>query len=190
MLSQFAAIPPLDECPTRETCPGPAESVSFFRSASNAAWSFTRSVNAILPNGTSTWPSWAPEGPISPMLVGADLLPVEVPPTLEGAFGYRGDLRFLQFKYSAGRRQFGYSDGGDDLASDESLWSGFLHHPVVTPQLPERRYTSSYGRFASETKNPALDQIMRSGFALPVCHCSHVGRRDRRAHVCQRDQKR
>jgi hypothetical protein len=74
----------------------------------------------------------APDGPISPALVGAELLPVAAPPTLERAFGYRGDLRFLQFGYTAGRRQFGYSDGGDDLPSDEGLWSWFLHHPVIT----------------------------------------------------------
>jgi hypothetical protein len=41
----------------------PANSASFLRSASNTAWSFARSVNAILPNGRSPQPSWAP-GPL------------------------------------------------------------------------------------------------------------------------------
>jgi len=63
MLSQFEAIPPLDEFPTGGTCPMPAEPANVFRFASNAAWSFARSVNAILPNGRSPRPSWAP-GPL------------------------------------------------------------------------------------------------------------------------------
>ena len=41
----------------------PANSASFLRSASNTAWSFARSVNAILPNGRSPQPFWAP-GPL------------------------------------------------------------------------------------------------------------------------------
>ena len=130
----------------------------------------------------------APDGPISPTLVGAEPLHIAVPPTLELAFGYRGDLRFLQFGYTAGHRQFGYSDGGDDLPSDEGLWSWFLHHPVVTPHLPESRYPTLHGRFASESARPALDQIMRSGIASPVCHCLLLDRRDRRAFISQRDQ--
>lgn len=129
-----------------------------------------------------------PGGPISPTSVGAEPLPLAVPPTLERAFGYRGDLRFLQFGYTASRRQFGYSDGGDDLPSDEGLWSWFLRHPVITPHLPESRYPTLYGRFASETGKPGLDQIMRSGIASPVCHCLLLDRRDRRAYVAQRDQ--
>jgi len=41
----------------------PAEPASVFRFASNAAWSFARSINAILPNGQAPQPSWAP-GPL------------------------------------------------------------------------------------------------------------------------------
>ncbi len=41
----------------------PAKPASVFRSALNVAWSFARSVNAILPNGQSPQPSWAP-GPL------------------------------------------------------------------------------------------------------------------------------
>jgi hypothetical protein len=48
-----------------------------------------------------------------------------VPPTLERPFGYRGDLRFLEFGYSLRSLQFGYSDGADDIPSDQSLWFGF-----------------------------------------------------------------
>ncbi len=128
------------------------------------------------------------DSPLFPTSVGAQPVPLAVPPTFEGAFGYRGDLRFLQFGYTAARRQFGYSDGGDDLPSDEGLWSWFLHHPVVTPHLPESRYPTLYGRFASETERPALDQIMGSAVASPVCHCLLLDRRDRRAYIAQRDQ--
>src|SRR6202453_511530 len=62
-MSKFEAIPPLDEFPTGGTCPMPANSASVLRSASNTAWSFARSVNAILPNGRSPQPSWA-RGPL------------------------------------------------------------------------------------------------------------------------------
>jgi hypothetical protein len=41
----------------------PAEPARVFRFASNAAWSFARSINAILPNGQAPRPSWAP-GPL------------------------------------------------------------------------------------------------------------------------------
>ena len=41
-----------------------AQPARVFRTASNAAWSFARSVNAILPNGQSPRPTWAP----SPLL--------------------------------------------------------------------------------------------------------------------------
>jgi uncharacterized radical SAM superfamily Fe-S cluster-containing enzyme len=41
-----------------------AQPASVFRTVSNAAWSFVRNVNAILPNGQSPWPTWAP----SPLL--------------------------------------------------------------------------------------------------------------------------
>jgi hypothetical protein len=37
-----------------------AQPASFVRSASNAAWSFARNVNSILPKGQLPRPSWAP----------------------------------------------------------------------------------------------------------------------------------
>src|ERR1700685_2665709 len=40
-----------------------AQSASFTRSLSNAAWSFTRKLNSILPHGRLPHPSWAP-GPL------------------------------------------------------------------------------------------------------------------------------
>ena len=65
---------------------------------------------------------------VSPTLVGAQPLPFPVSPIFEAAFGYQGDLRFLQFGYTVASPQFGYSDGGDDLPSDET--------PVVLVSQP------------------------------------------------------
>ena len=129
-----------------------------------------------------------PEGDISPTLVGAIPLPFPVPDSLEAAFGYKGSLRFVQFGYTAGSPQFGYSDGGDDLPSDGSLWFWFLHHPAVAPYLPESRYPTLYGTFPSGTERPPLEQIMRGGAELPTCHSLLLDRRDRRAYVSERDQ--
>jgi hypothetical protein len=128
------------------------------------------------------------EDGISPTLVGASSLPFPVPDSFEAAFGYRGNLRFVQFGYTAGSAQFGYSDGGDDLPSDASLWSWFLHHPAVAPHLPEARYPTLYGKFPSGSERPSLEQIMRRGAELPTCHCVLLDRRDRRAYVAERDE--
>lgn len=46
---------------------------------------------------------------LSPSIVGAQMLRFPVPPTFERAFGYRADLRFLEFGYSVGSGQFGYT---------------------------------------------------------------------------------
>ena len=132
--------------------------------------------------------SQIPQGGLSPALVGAEPLALPVSPVFEAAFGYLGNLRFLEFGYNAASHQFGFSDGGDDLPSDESLWSWFLNHPVVCPHLPETRYPTLYGKFPSGTKSPALEEIMGSGAELPTCHCLLLDRRDRRAYISQRDQ--
>ena len=129
-----------------------------------------------------------PEDDISPMLVGAIPLPFPVPDSFEAAFGYRGNLRFVQFGYTAGSPQFGYSDGGDDLPSDGNLWSWFLRHPAVAPPLPESQYPTLYGKFPSGSDRPALEQIMRRGAEMPTCHCLLLDRRDRRAYLSERDQ--
>ena len=129
-----------------------------------------------------------PEDDMSPTLVGAMPLPFPVPDSFETAFGYKGNLRFVQFGYTAGSPQFGYSDGGDDLPSDGSLWSWFLHHPAVAPYLPESRYPTLYGKFPSGTERPPLEHIMRRGVELPTCHCLLLDRRDRRAYVSERNQ--
>jgi hypothetical protein len=133
--------------------------------------------------------SWQiPKESISPTVVGAMPLPFPVPDSFEAAFGYRGNLRFVQFGYTVGSRRFGYSDGGDDLPSDPSLWSWFLHHPAVAPHLPESRYPTLYGKFLYGSERPSLEQIMRRGSDLPNCHCLLLDTRARRVYVSEWDQ--
>ena len=121
-------------------------------------------------------------------MIGAQPLQFPVPPTLERAFGYRGDLRFLEFGYSLRSRQFGYSDGADDIPSDQSLWFWFLRHPVISTHLPENRYPTLYGNFPAEAQRPTLEEIMRRGGTFQTPHCLLLDRRDRIAYISQRDQ--
>jgi hypothetical protein len=58
----------------------------------------------------------------------------------------------------------------------------------IQTTLRDRTRPECVDRFASSLPAPALDQIMRSGLALPVCHCLLLDRRDRRAYISQRDQ--
>jgi hypothetical protein len=125
---------------------------------------------------------------ISPTIVGALPLGFPVPPTFERAFGYRGDLRFLELGYSVRSRQFGYSDGADDIPSDESLWFWFLRHPVISTHVPESRYPTLYGSFSIEAPPPTLEQIMRRGGTFQALHCLLLDRQDRIAYISQRDQ--
>ena len=125
---------------------------------------------------------------LSPTLVGAQPLFFPISPIFEAAFGYQGDLRFLQFWYTVASPQFGYSDGGDDLPSDQRLWSWFLNHPVISSYLPENRYPTLYGKFPSGPGRPALEEITGRGVDLPTCHCLLLDRRDRRAYISQQDK--
>ena len=59
----------------------------------------------------------------------------------------------------------------DVLPSDASLWSWFLHHPAVSPLLPETQYPTLYGEFAPGTERPAPRDILRRGAIFPTCHC-------------------
>lgn len=129
-----------------------------------------------------------PKGGISPAVVGAAPLPFPIPDSFETAFGYGGNLRFVQFGYTAGSCKFGYSDGGDDLPSDASLWFWFLRHPAIAPHLPESRYPTLYGKFPSEGERPSLEHIMRRGADPPTRHCLLLDRRDRRFYLAERDQ--
>jgi hypothetical protein len=124
---------------------------------------------------------------VSPTMVGAQPLSFRVPPTLERALGYRGDLRFVQFGYSAGSRQFGYCDGGDDVPSDDNLWIWFLRHPVVFPHLPENRYPTLYGVFPTNAGRPTLE-IMGKAEVFKASHCLLLDRQRRKAYLSQRGQ--
>jgi hypothetical protein len=125
---------------------------------------------------------------LSPTLVGAQPLFFPIWPIFEAAFGYQGDLRFLQFWYTVASPQFGYSDGGDDLPSDQRLWSWFLNHPVISSYLPENRYPTLYGKFPSGPGSAALEEMMGRGVDLPNCHCLLLDRRDHRAYISQQDE--
>ena len=75
---------------------------------------------------------------LSPTLVGARPLFFPISPIFEAAFGYQGDLRFVQFGYTVASPHFGFSDGGDDLPSDQRLWSWFLTPLSVSPHTCRR----------------------------------------------------
>ena len=125
---------------------------------------------------------------LSPSIVGAQMLRFPVPPTFERAFGYRADLRFLEFGYSVGSRQFGYCDGADHIPSDESLWLWFLRHPVISTHLPENRYPTLYGVSLVEGDRPAIEDVMRRGGDFDSPHCLLLDRRDRKAYISKREQ--
>jgi len=131
---------------------------------------------------------------ISPVLLGARPLEFAMPPMMEEAFGYRGDLRYVEFSYSPKTLKFGYSDGGDHLPSDAKLWEWFLHHPLVRPEVDAERYPTLYGRFAPE--NFLSSEEFIAGLAdgddkanhYPACHSLLLDRQQRQPYLCRRDQ--
>ena len=125
---------------------------------------------------------------LSPSIVGAQLLRFPVAPNLERAFGYRGNLRFLELGYCVRSRLFGYGDGGDHIASDENLWLWFLHHPVISTHLPEGRYPTLYGIFPPKGQGSAPEEIIRRDTGLAAVHCLLLDRHDRKTYICERDQ--
>lgn len=125
---------------------------------------------------------------LSPSIVGAQLLQFPVPPNIERAFGYRGNLRFLELGYCLWSRQFGYCDGGDHIPSDASLWLWFLHHPVISTHLPESRYPTLYGMFPPEVESSTLEQVIRRGTGFEALHRLLLDRRDQKAYICGQDQ--
>src|SRR5262252_4012820 len=58
MLLQFSVFPPLSKPHWR--CLMSAQAANLLRSVSNAAWSFAKNINSILPAGDLPEPSWAP----------------------------------------------------------------------------------------------------------------------------------
>jgi hypothetical protein len=129
---------------------------------------------------------------LSPSILGAQPLEFAMPPMMERAFGYRGDLRYVEFSYSVRTHEFGYSDGGDHVPSDTGLWTWFLQHPLVSPEVPEAQYPTLYGKFTSEScPTPeefiALSEEEREKH-WQVCHCLLLDRRTRQPYLCTRDR--
>jgi hypothetical protein len=125
-----------------------------------------------------------PVGAISPRAInGVQVLPIPVAPMLEEALGYRGNLRFVEFGYSRASQKFVYSDGGDSIPSDESLWIRFLHHPLIAPHLPETQYPTLYGVFP-EGPVP-LKELWERAKELEPSHCLVLDRQKRELYLCR-----
>jgi len=138
-----------------------------------------------------------PPGVIPAKVLGVEPLPFELPAFLDCAFGYGGDLRFVQFGYSCRSRQFEYSDGGDDIPSTgESVWQWFLRHPLISPYLPENRYPTLHGIFPADPNPPIPNELMsaetpeliREGNALAAHHYLLLDRQKLKAYVGRREQ--
>lgn len=131
-----------------------------------------------------------PLAAISPSTIaGVELLDMPVPPMLEEALGYRGDLRFVEFGYCPRTRQFGYGDGGDDIPSNSDLWLQFLRHPAIAPYLPESRYPTLYGVFTRNHRR-AIEKFFAkaSRGKLPTPpHRLLLDRKERQLYVCRTD---
>ena len=102
-----------------------------------AVWAHRRFVAAI--KETVRKARWSVPDPatVLPTFVGAEPLDFRVPLIMEQAFGYRGNLRFVEFSYSPRTHQFGYSDGGDHVPSDAQLWTEFVNYPLVWGEIGE-----------------------------------------------------
>jgi len=112
---------------------------------------------------------------ISPKIIGGQPLPFPVPPILEEALGYRGSLRFVGFGYNPKTRHFCFCDGGDDIPVHPGPWITFLHHPVVAPHLPQKRYPRLYGMFTGKDQPTSMPMLL-------------LDRDKRKAYISRRDQ--
>ena len=121
---------------------------------------------------------------VLPTIVSAEPLDFKVPPIMEQALGYRGDLRFVEFSYSPRTHQFGYSDGGDHVPSDAQLWMEFVNHPLVWAEIGGDECPTLYGnfqqrggRFCREFNRPNQEW-----------HCLLVDRQERQPYLCTMKQ--
>lgn len=131
-----------------------------------------------------------PTASISPSTIkGVKPLSIPVPPMLEEALGYRGDLRFVEFGYSPRTRRFGYCDGGDHIPTDHHLWTRFLRHSLIAPHLPKGRYPTLYGAFPRNYQR-AIEEPFANGakgrFATPP-HRLLLDRKERHIYLCRTD---
>ncbi len=123
---------------------------------------------------------------ISPRILGKQPLGFQAPSMMEKVFGYGGNLRFVEFSFVPRPRQFGCSDGGDRLISDEKLWLEFVNHPVVARELGEERYPSLYGIFKPNDRGRGREWHKASGLATQADgerHCVILDRHQRLAYV-------
>ena len=128
-------------------------------------------------------------------VLGAEPLPLEMPAFLDCAFGYPGNLRFVQFGYSYRTREFAYCDGGDDIpSSSESVWKWFLNHSLISPHLPEERYPTLHGIFPADSltfNNPITAETsewISQENPLLAHHCLLLDRQELKAYVARREQ--
>lgn len=121
---------------------------------------------------------------VLPTFVGAEPLDFKVPPIMEKAFGYRGNLRFVEFSYSPRTHEFGYSDGGDHVPSDAQLWTEFVNHPLVWAEIGEDDCPTLYGKFQHSGGRfcRELDRLNQEW------HCLLVDRQDRPPYLCAMKQ--
>src|SRR5579864_1101055 len=111
-----------------------------------------------------------------------------MPPMMEEVFGYGGNLRFVEFSYCPCNCQIAYSDGGDEIATDGTLWLEFVNHPVVANELGEDRYPTLYGKGLESSKAEHRNRKFDSLLADPVghWHCLMFDREQRRVYVFKR----
>jgi len=159
--------------------------------ASNAQRFFSaRAKTALQKWAVKKYGGEIPIATISPSTIkGVKSLSIPVPPMLEKALGYRGDLRFVEFGYSPKMLRFGYCDGGDHIPSDQDPWFRFLRHPVIARHLPKARYPTLYGVFRRNYQR-AIEEFFANGsqgrFPTPP-HRLLLDRKERRLYVCRTD---
>ena len=118
--------------------------------------------------------------PMIPDIVGAEPLLVPVPPEIDFALGYRGNLRFVAFGYSPRTRQFCSCDGGDHIPANEDFWLWLLRHPLIAPFVSERRHPTLYGRFPETARGLSTDN--RGGSVRPA-HWLLLDRQERKFYL-------
>ena len=121
---------------------------------------------------------------VLPTFVGAEPLDFKVPAIMDQVFGYRGNLRFVEFSYSPRTHQFGYSDGGDHVPSDAQLWTEFVNHSLIWVEIGEYDCPTLYGRFQRRGGRfcRGLDRLNQEW------HCLLVDRQERQPYLCTMKQ--
>jgi len=121
---------------------------------------------------------------VLPTFVGAEPLDFKVPLIIEQAFGYRGDLRFVEFSYSPRTHRFGHSDGGDHVPSDAQLWTEFVNHPLIWAEIGGDDCPTLYGKFQRRGGRfcREVDRLNQEW------HCLLVDRQERQPYLCTMKQ--